>query len=141
MGGGTKKQNWEYQGTGVGRQRNRTVGDWSTGRCDFTIDVDRAISRASIDEALCCCVYGREVGPDEGGQNPMAPVGHQAVVLWVPYVMCPCWIFLPPIVPATDTLTFTSHKTSVAYIIHAFLMRMCLPVESGAYSPDQSATA
>ena len=80
------------------------MGDLTTSQCDFTIDVDRAISRASIDEALCCCVYGREVGPDEGGQNPMAPVGHQAVVLGVPHIMRPCWIFLPSIVPATETL-------------------------------------
>ncbi len=51
----------------------------------------------------------------------MAPVGHQAVVLRVPHIMRPCWIFLPPIVPAPDTLTFISHEPSVAYNIHAFV--------------------
>ena len=77
----------------------------------LTKDVDRAISRASVDEALCCCVYGREVGPDEGSQDPMASVGHQAVVLGVPHIVRPSWVLLPPIIPVPATPTCQKKKS------------------------------
>ena len=73
-----------------------------TGTCNLTIDVDRAVSRTSIDEALSCGVQGGEVCPDQGGQHFVASVSHQAVVLWVLDQVIPGWVLLPSIVPADN---------------------------------------
>lgn len=56
--------------------------------------------RASIDVSLGSAVQGGEIGSDEGGQNMVAPVGHQAVVLRVLHHVLPGWVVLPPVVPA-----------------------------------------
>ncbi len=72
----------------------------------LTIDVDSSIRGPSIDEALSCGVQGGEVGSDERGQHSVAPVGHQAVVLGVPHIVLPCWVLLPPVVPATESNTW-----------------------------------
>lgn len=65
-----------------------------------TIDVDRAVGRASVDEALGCGVHGGEVCPDQGCQHFVASVGHQAVVLRVLDQVISSWVLLPSVVPA-----------------------------------------
>ena len=74
-----------------------------------TIDVDRAISRASIDEALGCGVHGGEVCPDQGCQHFVASVGHQAVVLRVLDQVVSCWVLFPSVVPAYRPHSILSH--------------------------------
>ena len=70
-----------------------------TGQQQLTIDVDRAVRGANIDEALGCCVQGGEVGSDEGGQHFVASVCHQAVVLGMPHIVFSGRVVLPSIIP------------------------------------------
>ena len=66
----------------------------------LTINVNRAVGRASIDEALSCGVHGGEVCPDQSSQHFVASVGHQAVILRMLDQVVPGWILFPSVVPA-----------------------------------------
>ena len=68
--------------------------------CSLTENVNGAISRASIDEALSCGMHGREVRPDQGSQHFVASVRHQAVVLRVLDQMVSGWVLFPSVIPA-----------------------------------------
>ena len=42
-----------------------------------------SVRGASVDESLPCCLYWRELTPDQGAVNAMASKGKEGSILWV----------------------------------------------------------
>ena len=62
----------------------------------FTINVNRAVSRPTVDESLTGGVHGTPVGAYERGGYMVPPQGLHAVVIGVPDVIPTPWEVLPP---------------------------------------------
>lgn len=73
----------------------------------LTVNVNRAVGRASINEALSRGVHGGEVCPDQSSQHFVASVGHQAVILRMLDQVVPGWILFPTVVPAYQPQSWT----------------------------------